>query len=81
MERSGTPGFGRFTWDGQNMHQYLDSGNNLIDYFAYEPRQYGNLVASGSPQRFYHQDDIGSTLLLTTSVGVVRPDRFATCER
>jgi hypothetical protein len=66
VERSGTPGFARYSWDGQNIHRKFDTGGN-DDFYVYEPRKYGNLVAKGSPQRFYHYDDLGSTLMLTNS--------------
>ena len=32
----------------------LDSSGDGDDFYVYEPRQYGNLVANGTPQRFFY---------------------------
>jgi RHS repeat-associated protein len=70
VERSGTLEFARFVWDGQNIHLRLDADNGLLDYYAYEPRLYGNLVASGLPARWFQYNEQGSTQILTGEDGL-----------
>ncbi len=56
-----------FVWDGQNLHIKTDSTSN--DYYAYEPRLYGNLVSAGTSGRWYQYDERGSTALLSDASG------------
>ncbi len=71
MQRTGSGDGGslqaNFVWDHQNLHMKTDSTSN--DFYAYEPRLFGNLVWAGTSNRWFHFDKRGSTALLTDPGG------------
>jgi RHS repeat-associated protein len=60
----------QYVWDGQSIHLKLDSGGSIEDQYHYEPRVYGNLIATGD--YWHHYDPLGSTTNLTQSTGGIQ---------
>jgi len=57
----------KFLWDAMNVLLETDASDVTQALYTLNPRKYGNLLSrrDGSSSRFYHFDQLGSTLLLS----------------